>query len=284
MMSEDSGVDIFGTHVVLGLGDVYQHDGQQADSILTKRWRKTLFSDIDNTYYRRSFVVHNQEFSEVWFCYVEAGTTNADTNLIQPNKLLAWNYKQNTFSVRDLPNVPFMTTGIPSGIVAATFDADAGTFDSAGDTFDDVTFTPQREKLIACLPHASAPRLLQMDYGDLELGAAMSCTVERKALPIMRQGRDGSMRIDLQSNKFVRRIYPRVSGTAGGQIDFYIGVSNVLSESPTYHGPYTFTIGTTKFMTVLKRGRIISLKALSNTNITWKLSGFDLDLRMEGER
>lgn len=283
MMSEDCAADVFGQHVVLSDGDVYIHDGQQAESILTKRLRTWLFSQIDSTYYRRSFLAANTEFNEVWLCYVQQGTTNANTDLIQPNQALVWNTKQNTFSVRDLPGVPFITNGIPSGIVSATFDADNGSFDSAGDTFDDITYTPQKERMIAALPGAK-PRMLQMDYGESILGEAMSVSLERRALPLMRQGADGSMKLDLQKKKFVRRVYPRISGTVGGIVYMYIGVSDKIGETPTWIGPYPYTIGTTRYANVLKRGRIISIKFTSNTVIDWKISGFDVEFEMEGWR
>jgi hypothetical protein len=284
MLTEDCAADMFGQHVVLGDGDAYIHDGQQAESILTRKWRTALYNDIDATYYRRSFVVPNIEYNEVWLCYVSTGTTASDTNLIQPNKALVWNFKQNTFSVRDLPNAPFITTGIPSGIVVATFDADAGEFNASGDTFDDITYTPQKERLIAAYPHATDPRMLQMDYGESFLGVAPTVTLERVALSIGRQGRDGSMKMDLQHKKFVRRVYPRITGTDGGVVNVHIGLSDKVGTTPTWAGPYAYTIGTTRFLTIHKRARIVSIKFSSDTAITWKLTGFDIDVRVEGER
>ena len=95
-LSRNSVVEVEGGHVVLANGDLLLCDGQAVKSLMTQRMRRYLFNSIDPTNYGNSFLALNQPKSEVWICY----PTDAE---VWPNRAVVWNYKENTFGVRDLP-------------------------------------------------------------------------------------------------------------------------------------------------------------------------------------
>lgn len=81
-------------HVFFGDGDIYVHDGQTIESIITKRWKDWVFSQM-GVNWRRSYVCPNYKNNEVWFCFPVS--TNE-----YPTKALVWDFDDNTISSRDL--------------------------------------------------------------------------------------------------------------------------------------------------------------------------------------
>jgi len=81
-------------HVFFGDGDIYMHDGQSIDSIVTKKWKNWVFGQMGENW-KRSYVVANYSNNEVWFCFPTS------TSMF-PNKALVWDFDDNTFSSRDL--------------------------------------------------------------------------------------------------------------------------------------------------------------------------------------
>jgi len=120
-------------HVFFGDGDIYMHDGQSIDSIVTKKWKNWVFSQIGENW-RRSYVVANYEHNEVWFCF----PVGVDEH---PTRALVWDFDDNTFSSRDL---------IGSTLGGASFMAYGKMPQSDDDSFDtgpDITFDGETEKV-----------------------------------------------------------------------------------------------------------------------------------------
>lgn len=93
-------------HIVVGQDDIIVHSAQieQSQSILDKTMRKWLFSVIDSTNYKNSFIVPHARRNELYFCYPEIGETYA-------NQALVWNWRDNNIGVRDLVSTPFAAVG-----------------------------------------------------------------------------------------------------------------------------------------------------------------------------
>jgi len=87
---------------------------------------------------------------------------------------------------------------------------------------------------------------------------------------------------DIQSKKLVTAIYPRIEGTVGGVVQVYVGSSDKPGETPTYNDPVPFTIGTTEFIPTRRNGKLIAIKFLSNTDVEWRLSGYDIECSRVG--
>lgn len=93
-------------HVVATLDDIIIHQGQkeQADSILTNKLRKWLFTRIDPTNYRNSFMFMDLKNNEVYFCFPEIDQTYA-------SKAVIWNWEEGSIGVRDITPTPFASVG-----------------------------------------------------------------------------------------------------------------------------------------------------------------------------
>lgn len=262
-------------HAVMGVNDIYSHDGQQMQSLFTAKMKDWFYNQIDSAAYIRSFTVTNYFKNEVWFCFPQSGST-------YPNLALIWNYKDNTTSIRELPETPHIAIGIVDPNVNSSWGSDSGTWLSDTSYWDQQSYNPTLLSLL--MVSAAGNKLYHVDSGETFNGVAMTSYVERTGIPLGKVGADGRMRADLQTYKHVRAIYPRIEGANGVTVSCYVGTQQIYNGTTTWNGPYTYTIGTTRKIDVRVTGRIIGLKFQSTGTDTWALTGYGIDYEMAGTR
>lgn len=261
----------YGRHIVLTDGDIVLHDGQQANSIVDRKMRRWLFSQIDTDTYFRAFVTPNYAEKEMWVCFPSNGASYPDTALV-------WNWNENKFAIRDLPNTAHIGYGVidPSA-TSTTFDTDSGTFDAAVGSFDEQQYNPTLRRMLAAVPGDTS--LLFMDDGYQREGSNYRARVERIALPVGRMGQQGPQQ-DPHIRKTISAIYPELEGS--GDVQFYIGKQEFFTDEIEWDGPYTYTIGSDYKIDCRVEGRIISLRVESNNSGFWRLNSFMIDRQGEG--
>lgn len=288
VLAKNCVTEVQGRHILFGDGDIVAHDSQSMNSILRSRMRRWLYNDIDTTYFHRSFVTQLLGRSEVWFCYVPTGATAAETDLIQPTKALIWNWKDNTTSIRDMPGASCASFGIvSSGAGSSTFDAATGTFDTDSEQFDELLYQLQQHKTIIGVPSTPFYRLQVLDSTERFNGSVMNAYVERLSLPLERVSDDNRRKPDMSTIKHVRAVYPRITGTAGQIVEVYVGRQDVPGGTVTYSGPYNFTIGTSYKVDTRVKGRLIAIRfetGVVSDNFNWAISGYSLDVDLDGRR
>lgn len=258
----------FGTsHVVLGSDDVILHDGNSARSLLDKRARRWMFNRINSQKYRRSFVSVDYASRQIYICFPESGND-------YPNLALVWNWAEDTLHPYDLGGQKtFGTHGVIQSGTSETFDGASGTFDSEAGTFDEEKFSPFDRRMV--LLAANARKAYQANQGETYDGVAMACYAERTGTPITE---------DLGSIKRIWKIWPKVIGTTGDTLTFWIGARTALSGAVNYSGPYRFTIGTDNWINVRFDARIIDLRVEYSGTATFRLYGMNIDYEDAGDR
>lgn len=269
--------EFYGKHFVLVQDDVVVHDGHTHEPILNRRMRDWIFGQLDSTYYTNSFVAANYPKNEMWCCIPTSGNEF-------PDMALVWNWRENSTTIRELPNCTTIMNGVvdPSG-GTISFDADVGSFDSVVGSFDDQTYNPTLRKLLMAVPGAT-DRLFLLDDTTSFDGSNMTAYVEREAVALGRVDKAGFQNVDLQTRKFVRAIYPTITGTAGTTVDIYVGTQGALGEAINWHGPYAFTIGTDYKVNCRLSARIISIKFQTTSDNDWSLVRYGVDWDMDGQR
>lgn len=99
-------------HIVLTRNDLIVHNGgrNSAQSLIDRRWKKWLFSSLDDTNFKNSFLMVNFPEKEVWVCVPETGNEFATLALI-------WNWSSGGIGIQELPGVPFIASGLKTDIV-----------------------------------------------------------------------------------------------------------------------------------------------------------------------
>jgi len=267
-------VSFGGQHCVLTTDDLIVHDGVNKQSIGDSRIRSNLFTALDGaTNSSRTFLSHNHETNEVWVCYPEA-----DDDF--PTKALIWNYSHNTFGYRDLPGAMDIKFDVVDSTVSSVWDVDSDTWDSDLSVWDTVAYSPTKRAML--MAGTSDTKLYENDATNQFNGVNMTATLERQGLAIVGRGRDGQAKVDYDSVKRIKRIYPSFSGT--GTVNVYLGTQDVIGGTVTYGDAQPFVIGTDRKIDTRSTARIHAIKFESTTDARWKLHGFDLDLDVVGRR
>jgi len=248
-------------HVVATQDDIISHNGNVATSVLTKRWRKTLFSRIDPVGYVNSFMMSNPIANEMWFCYPENGQTN-------PSRALIWNYKEGGISEAPVTHRNW-AIGDVTGVSDVVFDADSGTYDSLGplDVYDNI----QRRKVILLDPTNS--KFYQLDSGLTRHGTQFSGVLQRLALSVIGQKRDGGWIVDLKKKRLVTRIWPKVRG---GPVDVRVGFQELPDGSVTWQSSKTFDPLTQRFLDFTTSGVLPALE-FSSLNV-FTVDGYKIEV------
>ncbi len=262
-----------GQHAVFAAEDIISHDGQNATSVLTDRLRAWVFARIDGSKYQRCFVAHNFSLREVWFCYPTSGGTFC-------NEAVVWNYEKNTTSIRELPNVSSMALGVVDANVGSTsWDTDTEMWSQDTTVWSALSFNPSLRGTLAASP--SSTKLYQMNQTQQFAGVNMTAYLERIGLGIPHKDVDRPP--DITSRKLARRIWPRIIGTPGGVVSVQLGGIAHPDASPVYAPAKNYVIGTTQYLDFLVNAPMLAVKMQSNTNITWRLDGYTIDVTVVGK-
>lgn len=263
-----------GQHFVFTCEDAIVHDGQNARSVMSERARRMLQDTIDQANYNKSFVAVNYATSDVWACYPEVGQT-------YPTRALVWNWEKNRWGERELPKISFIDTGLVSPQSPTdTWDGATGTWETANRIWGDRASDPTKQKMLMASP--TDTKLYLPEIGQSVAGQPMTAYVERQGIGWpLKSGQPP----DYTTMKQVTAIWPRIIGTQGGVLNVYLGTQEKIGGPVSYGPAQAFVIGETEFCDFAdsETARIHAVKFESNTDISWRLSGYDVDVIYRGK-
>jgi hypothetical protein len=101
-------------HFFIGNSDCYVTNGQQVTALLPNKMRREMFSDLNGDNYEKVFVAADYARNEMLACYPSGISTI-------PNKALIWNWKDGTFSLRSIPDLYHINSGIAAITTGTTW-------------------------------------------------------------------------------------------------------------------------------------------------------------------
>ena len=112
-----------GKHFVVGSNDIYVFSGNPGNikSLAQGRVKEYFYNNLNPIHERQMFIVQNHQESEIWLCYPTLNSTGGECD-----EALIWNYRDNTWTIRDLNAVasgdigPIKGGGIPTATITAT--------------------------------------------------------------------------------------------------------------------------------------------------------------------
>lgn len=244
-------------HFVVSEDDVYIHNGQTKQSVVDTVIRDELFNTIHPDYKARTFVTADREKNEMWICIPSTSSTGlCDTAFV-------WNWRNNSWSRRDLPNVSFISWGIVD-TVSTTDWSETGTWDTDTESWD----SPLKPSLLFAGTDDTALYTLGSNQFD---GTSYRAWVEKS-----------DMTLGLTQPKSVTKIKPHIDGT--GSVNFYVGCEMIPHQGMTWRGPYVFTPGTHSEIPVRATGTYIGIRAESKDDKEWKLENLEIHWKPQGGR
>jgi hypothetical protein len=258
MLAPNCAAEFDGKHFVVGQGDVYVHNGVQKSSVIDGRMKNYLYNSIKNTTVKAVFVVPDYNNNEMWICFQSAD--NIVTGSPYANRALIWNWKDDNWTIREIPETPAATYGIVDPQVSDAWDDDSNTWDSDTTAWGNASYNPSKSKLV----FAGNQQMTIFAVGDTNLydGATFKARVDRNQVYLN----------DDQKIKFVSSITPHLSGV--GVCNIYVG-SNMLHDAPTeWFGPYQYTIGVDDKIDCRVSGRYVGVRFEFETQGSWTLNGY----------
>lgn len=263
-------------HVLLTADDVVIFDGNSFQSLLTKRMRKWLFNTLNADDLSRTRVRHNPQKSEIWICFCSDNSGKLEIALI-------WNYVDNTFTTRDLPEITAIESGVfeLTGTATDTWSADATPWSGDALAWGNRPYNPALRKLFAATDEGSGA-WWGFDQDTSFDGAAIPVIAERTGLTVVGMSREGVPIQDSETMKLLTEVWPRIQSTDPQDIEIYIGAQMERDGGTTWHGPFLFNPWADKKINVLISAKILSIRFVSNSTIKWKLYGYDLEIKPIG--
>ena len=248
-------------HVVASQDDILLHNGVNAESILSKRYKKYLFNQIDTTNFKNSFMFTNPAFNEIMFCYPEQGSVN-------PTRALKWSYNEGKLGAFSEEEVDYrnVATGTIQDAAVDTWASVSGTWDSYMGPWSQV----ERRKLVACDP--ANTQFLALDVGTTFDEAPIQSVVLREGLGVVGRKRSGEWIVDFRAMKFIRRLWVKASG---GPINVRMGFADLPDGAITWMPIQSFDPATQMYLDFAGTGRAIAIEFSSTA--PFRIEGYKLD-------
>ena len=262
-----------GGHFFLGNGDVYINDGLRVKSILPHKIRDYIFGVIDGANFKKSFVVADYGNTEMWACFP---TPESATN--QCNKAVVWNWTNNAFTIRDLPDLAHIGYGtIADPNSFTTWAAAIPTWSSALGTWT-ATWSQSENVLVMASP--TDTKLYRNASGNSEAGTDMTSFISRTGMAMTAQQQN-----DQSIVKRIKAIWPKmeVSGS-GNTVNVYVGTQNSTEEAVSWSPAVAFNPDTQSKVSVRKSGKLYGVKFESTGDFNWRLDGYEIELDDAGRR
>lgn len=259
-------VEVEGKHFVFGDDDIYVHDGSTKRSLADGKVRRRIFGSIRRSDYKKCFVVHDSVNNFVKFCYRSIDNEPAFPNTTFANEAAIYNYRNDTWSFVDLPNI--------AGGSEVSFTTTSGSF--AGDS----NKIPAMVGVTDVANNLTESRVYGFDVPVIgripitpEPETFVPAYVERIGIDLDESG------IDLRAYKQVKSIVPQAEfEVSPGILTFRIGSSDLPLQEIVWTTEYQYRPDQDYKIDTRANGRYLAYRVSLNEIENFKFSGFDADV------
>ena len=265
-------------HFVAAQDDVIIHDGVRLQSVMDSALRRWFFANLDTSAYFVTHCVHFRRNAEIWLMFPSVGSGSLC------NLALVWNYKDNTWVARDVPQVRFSESS-NYGLTYIPEDTWEG-LDEQWDTgLDEGWSSVEQSVFNETVLMASIPTSVkQVDPASYQFsGSEITTVLEHEALTIVGAGQDGQPVSDPAVLKHAHEFWPSFDATVGDSFTIEFGSREFLTETVSYPFSGAFVVGTDKFVSPHISGRYINLRITHTGTNNFRFLGYGLDIGPLGE-
>jgi hypothetical protein len=271
-------------HFCIGNGVIYTHDGSSVQYPAENVVQSQFFEEMVDP---ASIHLGNDVGRKVVEIFYKT-----DTSLSHPNRVLRWNYQTNTWTFNDLdgygivralyaPDSQRLTTWeqvdteIGGGNVVAWSDADL--------SWRSLDVVAGRLSLKLLMRSDSGSFVMKREALYLRNGSPFESVVEREGIDFD-EILEGADPLSIQSVKHMKRVVPQVLGQ--GTVFFQFGTAMTPAGGTTWGPIIPYNIQTDYKVDFRSSGRYFAWRLYSAVDepALFRLSGFDLDVEVAGER
>lgn len=260
MLAPNCAAEFDGKHFVVGRGDVYVHNGVQKQSVIDGKMKDYLFDAIKDEATANTFVIPDYNNTEMWVCFAQStGAAGAG----YCDKAIVWNWKEDKWTIRDIPNAICAAIGVVDPQEPDTWDSDNAPWDSDATVWGSQTYNPAKMKMV----FGSYVDNMMYIVGETNRfnGANFNSFLEKSDIYF-----DDDLKV-----KVVNSITPHMSGS--GTVNVWVGTA-MLQDSPVqWDGPYPYRIGLDHSITCRHFGRYVGVRLEMTSEKVWNLNGLTLE-------
>jgi len=264
-LSKNAISEFEGGHFFIGNSDCYVCNGQTVTALLPNRVRRAMFEDLSGDNYQKCFVAADYVRNEMLACFPSANSDVVDRALI-------WNWKNNTFSFRDLPDTSHINHGIIDITVGATWDGSTEVWNTGTGNWGERNYDGVKKNLVFC--DVTNTKVFRDSFGNKKDSVNMTSFIERTGYDLG----------DPQAIKFVSSVYPQLEVTGNNTVNVYIGRQMSTEQAITWEGPIAFNPNTQSKVSCRVSGKYFGIKVESTSDIDWKMHGVAFDVQPRGTR
>lgn len=285
-------IEVDGRHYVFGPDDIWMHDGTSETSIVDGNNRDFIFGSLNASKASRCYVTYNQQLKELHFCYPAGDRLVSFLTGNGCNKQAVYNLVTKTWTFDDLP---LTFASISANLDAtATYSSVVPTYTTMGGSYQDQDGS--LTKTLCYVGESSSLYSLSTSLYAFDLygqGSTVAFSVDTNATKGLYLERDGIdlHTLDPQGNLagyvLVSSIWPlaRNDYTTEQPITFTFGSSDYYGQPANFDIPaMTYDGYTNSKLDYNVAGRYLSSRISYPDYNYISLSGYDLDVQMNGER
>ena len=266
LVGREAVVEAKGQHFFIGRDDIMAFDGNSMQSIIHKRLKTRLASNVNNSRRHKSWAAHYESFNEIWFGIpLDAAE--------YPDVAYVYNYRDNTWGLRHLEKEFRHGAFGPAPIsdprswddMPGNFDDERGSWSLAGDS-------PFAGAMIGATDDTAFNLDPSLSTGS-HFTERTATVIRRTDLPIGGH----------EANTTITRIYPLVEGSAPIQIR--VGSAQKAGGEVRWASDYlTFTPGVDRKIDIRTTGETHAFEIKSEGQAFFDLTGMDIEFSMAGGR
>jgi hypothetical protein len=259
-LTRDCVADFNGQHFVVGLSDVYIHNGVEKKSVIDGVMRDALFRSMRQDAKHRTFLVRDNVLSEMWVCFCSTDNMAED---MACDKAFVYNWVEGTWAIMNIPLARYGTYGVMSlESPTETWDPDSEEWNGDMSAWGQQNFSSYDLRMVMTSPARGRIYLYnnQSSAYDTE-----ECT--------SRLQKDYINLDDDRNMKQVISLTPHVDGD--GEFDVYIGTAKTDHGPILWSGPFNYVMGGEQYKIDFRAvGRYLSVRFDIPGNQNWRINGY----------
>ena len=258
-----------GRHIMITDGDVVAHDGVNVESLVNKKQRKRIFGDLDGTFAKNSYLTLDLARSQIGIARPRVGEQF-------PSEVITLNLQDLRFGRRDVmvTGSPHQQVGLvpedPGEDLELNWNQKTTNWNTDPTRWNEAGFLRTTDFIV--MADYEGQKLVREGLGADFDGTAIVATLERAGLAF------GNSEV----KKNVGRVWLKIEGAIGGQIQIEFGAHDIEDMGPVYGPAKTYVIGTTRFLNFDSTGYFIAYRIQGIGQLDWKMVSMKVEVEMLG--
>lgn len=286
MLAQDCAVPWRNRHFVVTQNDIILHDGTNFDSIADSKVRNWLFDNLNDSASVLTKVKLNPIDNEIWIAFPSGSSFTLD-------KALIWNWRSNSWTLRDLPDIRAIATSVRNPFVSPdVWDLASGDWDSDTSPWNPVglTTTPLENVLLLAPPDLSGIFLVGNEF-QFD-GSNYVSRVERRGISVIATREEEFVPVDstvparviqdMDRHRMGLSVKPLLDAAPGTKVFISFGSHETQLGVINWKGPVPFTVGRDKKIDLYPSGKFLALRIEDKGNVGWKLTGYVIEVASMG--